>query len=70
MTSENLQKISKVLDKYQSLIECEDVDVSKNEVSFYAPSFNESLIKNMLSSFGSVICSCNNTSKVAFYFIQ
>ncbi len=70
MTSENLQKIVKVLDKYQSLIKCEDVDICMNEVSFYAPSCNDSLIINMLSSFGCVTCSCNNTSKVAFYFIK
>ncbi len=70
MTNENLQKIFKVLDKYQSLIKCEDVDLCMNEVSFYAPSCNESLIRNMLSYFGSVICSYNNSSKTAFYAIR
>lgn len=66
----NLQKIVKVLDKYQDLINCEDVEICSNVVSFYAPSCNASLIINMLSPFGSVNCTCNNTSKVAFYFIQ
>lgn len=66
----NLQKIVKVVDKYKDLINCEDVHISMNEVSFYAPSSNASLIINMLSPFGSVNCSCNNTSKTAFYFIQ
>lgn len=66
----NLQKIVKVLDKYQDLIKCEDVDICMNEVSFYAPSCNESLIRNMLSYFGNVICSCNNNNKIAFYAVQ
>lgn len=66
----NLLKIVKVLNKYQSLVKCEDVDITVNEVSFYAPSCNDSLIKNMLSPFGSVTCSCNHTSKIAFYFIH
>ena len=66
----NLQKIVKVLDKYQDLINCEDVHICVDEVSFYAPSCNASLILNMLSPFGSVNCRCNNTSKTAFYFIH
>ena len=70
MERTNLQKIVKVLDKYHDLIKCEDVDICMKEVSFYAPSCNESLIRNMLSYFGSVICSCNNSSKIAFYAIQ
>lgn len=70
MATINLQKIVKVLDNYRDLIQCEDVDICMNEVSFYAPSCNDSLIKNMLSPFGCVTCSCNNTSKVAFYFIK
>ncbi len=66
----NFQKIVKVLDKYQSLIQSDDVYFGMNEVSFYAPSCNEALIRNMLSYFGSVICSFNNSSKIAFYAIQ
>ncbi len=70
MATINIQKIVKVLDKYQDLIKCEDVDIRMDEVSFYAPSCNEALIRNMLSYFGSVICSFNNSSKIAFYAIQ
>lgn len=70
MATINIQKIVKVIDKYHDLIHCEDVDIRKNEVSFYAPSCNESLIRNMLSYFGNIICSCNNSSKIAFYVIQ
>ena len=66
----NLQKIVKVLDKYQDLINCEDVDIRVDEVSFYAPSCHASIIITLLSPFGCVNCRCNNTSKTAFYFIH
>lgn len=70
MTNNNISKIFKVLDRYQNLIECEDVAVFMNEVSFYAPLSNETLIKNMFSHFGNVSCSSNSINKIVLYVIQ
>lgn len=64
------QKVLKVLNQYQDIILCQDILECMNEVSFYAPSSNENLIRNMFSSFGKVGCSSTSTSNIIFYVIS